>query len=276
MRQAVKKPSPTHKKAILGHPKNNEPAKSILPAHTQDRVQRAAAVPKSKLISRFGGHVPSSAKPKIDVLPVRQSPVAVQPEPSILSTTLQHATSPFQHAIDRATSHTEPKPKKTKAHHKLAHRIGVKPKLISIGTSALAFVLIAGFIAYQNVPNVTMRVATAKAGVRGTLPGYQPSGFSMQGPIKFSPGQIMISYKSNSDDRNFDVVQKASEWNSDTLLKNHVAVGSRPYQIFHDKDKTIYLYEGSNATWVEQGIWYEIKGSSALSSDQLLRMAKSF
>jgi hypothetical protein len=69
--------------------------------------------------------------------------------------------------------------------------------------------------------------------------------------------------------------QRSSEWNSDALVQNFVATSRRAYQSYQDNGKTIYIYEGNNATWVDGGVWYQIEGNASLNSDQLLRIAKS-
>jgi len=107
------------------------------------------------------------------------------------------------------------------------------------------------------------------------MPSYKPGGFALSGPITYSTGKISVSYQSNSDNRSYRVTQSNSAWNSETLLDNFVAVNRRAYQTFQDRGKTIYIYDGSNATWVDRGVWYQIEGASSLSSDQLLRIANS-
>lgn len=278
MRSVVKKPNEVSRKVVMdGVAKHSShPAPKAAKKTDPHRIERATAISKSRLISKFGSGVPHAVKPKFDVLPVQAAPKRPEVEAKeALFETLHHAVSPFQHALEHASSHTQAKHKKTRAHHKVAHKLGIKPKVLGAGVTTLSVLLLVGFFAYQNVPNLAMRVAAAKAGVNGSLPSYQPSGFAIQGPIQLSAGQVTVSYKSNSDDRSFSLVQRASEWNSDALLKNYVATDNRPYQTYQDEDKTIYMYDGGNATWVERGVWYQIEGKKALSSDQLLRMAKS-
>ena len=135
--------------------------------------------------------------------------------------------------------------------------------------------ILGGYFAYNNVPNLAMRVASARSGISGSMPGYQPSGFSLGGPIEYKTGQISISFKSNSDNRSYTVTQRNSDWNSETLLENHVAMGKRQYQTFQDKGKTIYMYDGDSASWVDNGVWYEIDGNTSLNTDQVLRIANS-
>jgi hypothetical protein len=119
-----------------------------------------------------------------------------------------------------------------------------------------------------------MRVASARSGVHGSLPGYQPAGFGLNGAISYKPGQITVSYKSTSDNRSFQITQSVSSWNSDTLRDSYVATNHPSYQMVNPKGKTVYLYD-SNATWVDGGIWYRVEGDSQLNSDQLQNIANS-
>lgn len=120
-----------------------------------------------------------------------------------------------------------------------------------------------------------MRIAASRAGFNAAIPSYQPSGFGMKGPIEYGPGQVTLNFKSNSDERNFHVTQRVSSWNSEALLTNFVTTNNKSYQTYQDKGRTIYIYDGSNATWVSNGVWYQIEGKSNLNSDQLIKLANS-
>jgi len=165
--------------------------------------------------------------------------------------------------------------KTTKKRSRLMKKLGVSKRTMSMGSGALAVVLLAGFFAVQNVPNLSMRVAATRAGFDATMPGYKPAGFSFKGPIKYSPGQVSVSYASNTDKRSYEVKQKASNWNSDALLANFVVSEGKQYQTFQDRGRTMYIYDKSNATWVDGGIWYQIEGESNMTTDQLIRIASS-
>lgn len=125
------------------------------------------------------------------------------------------------------------------------------------------------------MPNISLRYAVARSGVAANLPGYQPAGFALNSRIKYNPGQVVLSYQSNSDDRNYTITQSESNWNSDTLMSNYVATKTEQPQRYEDKGRTIYLYGESNATLVSNGVWYDIKGDAKLTSDQLIRIATS-
>src|SRR5690606_23737838 len=125
-------------------------------------------------------------------------------------------------ALAKATSHQQSKVKKPKLKHRVAKKLKISPKLVSDGSFALAFLLLGGFFAYQNIPGLTMRLAASRSGVQGSLPTYQPSGFSLGKNIAYKPGQITINYYSNSDDRSYTVTQSKSSWNSQALHEHFV------------------------------------------------------
>jgi hypothetical protein len=154
-------------------------------------------------------------------------------------------------------------------------KLGVSRRALSMSSAVLAVALLAGFFAIQNVPNLSMRVAATRAGFDAAMPGYKPAGFSFKGPIKYSPGQVSVSYESNTDARSYEVKQKASNWNSDALLANFVVAEGKQYQTFLDRGRTLYIYDQSNATWVDDGVWYQIEGQSNMTTDQLIRIASS-
>ncbi|MCA9333091.1 hypothetical protein KDA00_04440 [Candidatus Saccharibacteria bacterium] len=248
------------------------------------RESRAMRISQSKLISKFGNEVKKITK---------YSPISIVEPPNIktdsqgseneanpnnlskISDNVLHSKSNFKENILSSTSHRANKKKKTFKSHKIAKKLRVSPRVLNISLIAFSLLILGGYFAYNNVPNLAMKLASTRSGISGTMPDYQPNGFALDGPLKYQAGQIVISFKSNSDDRSYKVTERNSEWNSDTLLQNHVAANRRPYQTFQDKGKTIYIYDGDSASWVDNGIWYEISGNSSLSTDQVLRIASS-
>jgi hypothetical protein len=178
-------------------------------------------------------------------------------------------------ALTNAHSHTEPTHKVPKKRSKLIGKLGISSKSAAMSSAVLAGVLLGGFFAIQNVPNLAMRVAATRAGFDATMPGYQPSGFSFKGPINYNSGQVTVSFRSNTDTREYDLTQRSSNWNSDALLANYIIDENKQYQTYTDRGRTLYIYDGSNATWVDNGIWYQVEGQSNMTTDQLIRIAAS-
>lgn len=295
MRGAVKKPAVATKR----QPDSQGPtiSKSHLGQSTE-LVEKAKSIKQSPHISRYGDvqHRTSVVK-KVQPLEVKKdtnssttlthetktahsdvarqaiSAAQTQPHSGRSKATSEH----IERALGSATAHEQqPHPAEhTKRRKKFAHKMGISTKAMAISSSVLAGVVLGGFFALQNVPNLSMRVAAARAGFDASMPGYSPSGFSYNGPINYSPGQVTISFSSNTDDRQYNVTERASNWNSDALLSNFVASGNGQYQTYLDRGRTLYIYNGSNATWVDNGVWYQIEGESDMTTDQLVRIAAS-
>ena len=263
-------------------------ASSIVSApifHVEQRHKRANNIARSNLISRFSPNDPEpllvtktvslrvKSRPKEHISGHNNTPIAdsleTEPKTSV-------SEDIFTAALGRATSHQKPTLKKGRK-HRVAKKLGISARAANIVVSVAIVVALGGFIAYQNVPNIAMHMAVAKAGVNAALPGYKPSGFAISRQIQATPGQVVINFHSNSDSRNFSITQTASDWNSQTLLDNYVALNDQQYQrLSQDNGKTIYIYGDTSATWVDGGIWYNITGKSSLSNDQLLKIANSF
>lgn len=172
-------------------------------------------------------------------------------------------------SLQNATSHTQ-------KHHTVAKKNRFfLSSFRKLSTVAASFVLLAGFFTYQNIASLSVRYASSRSGVTANLPGYRPSGFTLSRTVNYGPGKVTISFVSNSDDRNFVIDQQKSDWNSQSLLSNYSELASNAVQTYENGGKTIYLYGDSNATWIDRGIWYDIKGNSRLTSDQLLKIANS-
>lgn len=289
MRQVVKKPAvqpssppkPVSKHVIV------KPT-LVSSAHLQKSADMSR---KNPFVSRYGDiQHRSTVVKKVQALEVKKpdSHTVSTIAPQIIShntNTGSHATTGrskatsmmLERGLANANSHelpTLPSTHKTKR-KKLAHKLGISARAMAISSTVLAGVLLGGFFAIQNVPNLSMRVAAARAGFNASMPGYNPSGFSFKGPIKYSPGQVTISFNSNTDDREYTVTQRATNWNSDALLSNYVVTSNKQYQTYLDRGRTLYIYDESNATWIDNGVWYQVEGNSDMTTDQLVRIASS-
>lgn len=282
MRDIVKRPKLGRRSALPskkpGPSKVNEALLTPI-SLARERIDRSLAVPRSKLVSRFNDFAdqPRLVK-KTMPLAVKKAPVDIISHHHV-PPVLTAVTSLSQDLFTVAANQVEESLNKhetgsNKTHHKV-RKSGRKSKLFVVSSATLAIAVFVGFFAYQNAPSAAFRLAAKRAGVRASLPGYKPSGYAMKGPLQSAPGQITIRFKSNSDERSFTVTQRSSNWNSESLLDNYVATNRRNYQTVSDKGKTVYIYDDSNATWVDGGIWYQIESDSNLSSDQLLNIAAS-
>jgi hypothetical protein len=266
-----------HKAAQKSQTLNRRIVKKTPASHVQSAATQQKPA-KSPSITKFAPH-PAGIKPApvqtADIAPIahpimnsskfntnvaQQQPAAPKPAQTIKQEALSDA-------IQRAPKHSA-----GAQQIKQPRRFG---RFMSVGSAGIALLLLGGYFTYLNMPNLSVRVAAAQAGVDATYPEYRPDGYSLSGAIAYSEGEVDIKFASNSGPKNFTISQKKSGWDSSAVLNNHVkqAAGEN-YITYSEGGLTIYTY-GSNAAWINNGVLYTIDGDAPLSSDQIRRIATS-
>jgi len=235
---ATPKPATTHRAVISDMAPIKHPLQAKL-AHSQ---------PKSE-----------SAKPLHARAMSQQSTHHVQPKP---------AAQIKQTAIAKAMAQEKPT-KKQKTSFAKRH-----PRLVNAASASLAVVLLAGYLTYVNLPNLSVRVAAVQAGIDASYPSYRPSGYSLNGPVAYNDGEVTMQFASNVGSEDFTVKQTKSSWDSSALLDNYVQQQNSDYITFNDSGLTIYVYD-TNAAWVSGGVLHTIEGDAPLTNDQIRRIATS-
>lgn len=240
-----------------------------------NREQRAHEIAQSGAIQKFNpsGHEPTPIERTV-VPPVRARVAApVERSKHQAIATRSHTPKPteqdiFEAAIAHATSHEQLAP----AH--LTRKRRTRRRVANVLAGISAFFIIAGLVSYLNMPKIELKIASLRAGFSASIPTYQPQGFSIEDGVKTADNQISINFQSKSGSH-FKLTQQPSNWNSTTLYDNIVAVTGNQHQVVESSGRTIYLYDGTNATWVNGGVWYQISGNAELSQDQVARLATS-
>ena len=178
----------------------------------------------------------------------------------------------FAEALAQAKSHEEPGHKVSKL--KSAKRKGSRARKVMIAGASLAvFVALCGIVGFQNRQQIQLQMASAKAGFAVASPLYIPQGYKSTG-VTSASGNAAALYKSDTQ-QTFSIIQKKSNWNSETLLDSFVATSNQDYRGFQSNGRTVYVYGKGNATWVNGGVWYQIKDAKGLSDQQLVKIAAS-
>ena len=149
------------------------------------------------------------------------------------------------------------------------------PRFGSALAGIAAVVMLGGYLTYINMPGLSMKIAATRANVAATYPSYNPSGYSFNGPVAFSSGEVKVKFKSNTNAYAYTVTEKSSPWDSQALLDNYVAPKNNDYITLQESGLTIYLHD-NKASWVNGGVLYSVDYESApLSSDQIQKIASS-
>jgi hypothetical protein len=286
MRHAVSKPAPSFKRHAKVQQRADilvkQPSITVKPKFSSyqldpKRVMRAKQTQRHPEANRY-------AQPR-PVLAAMTSPAATlsaSPRQATIAKMNQQPTQPkqtaqgraadiFEQALARANSHKE-KPG-VRRHTKHRHAF-FGPRALSFSSAAFALLLIVGFFAWQQKASLTMRYAAAKSGVSASLPGYKPAGFSA-GKFSYSPGVVAVSFSNAASGDSFALIERSSSWDSQALRDSFVASKSRTYQTIDAAGRTIYSYGSNNATWVDNGVWYQVNSQGSLSTNQLVQLALS-
>ncbi len=281
MRAAVKRP--TLSKSQDQESKLHKPH---VAAASPDRVLRAKTIIKNSRIEHFGKlraksssivtRRPQAISPATRPSLAASSSAAAstslsKPLPSMVtSASHQQLERLLDQALIQADAHKQALRSRTKGWR----RFMFASKWLTLCASSLAVLLLGGFFAWQNIPQVSMRVAATRAHVSASVPAYTPLGYSYAAPVSANNGKVSISYKTpGNSDKSYTITQQASNWDSSSLAANGVPKDSQASQI---NGTTIYTYGSQdNAKWVNHGVLFTIQDKANLSSDQILQIANS-
>jgi preprotein translocase subunit SecY len=272
MRTGLKKPSKIVKpiKQLQAPIRLKQPTTAIKSHYSATSSQRVEGIHRSSQIKHFSQHhYPESPRWGVS------SPAepGALPTAKIIDSVTQQ-TNKLQNIIGRglqkATSHDQPNP----VHQGLKHkRKKTKFRIFNTVVASLAVILILGFIVYKSMPDIDVRIASAKSGVHAEIPGYIPTGFKFVGPVKYGQGTVTVIFTSKTG--SFRVVQQNSTWDSVGLRDNFVSTIDPNFKVVQAGGRIVYLYSQANATWVNGGIWYQITDNADLSTASLLKIVTS-
>ncbi len=156
-----------------------------------------------------------------------------------------------------------------------------KPKsskvLKPLGVAAsILLVFLAGYYLWRtNYPSLAFKIASSKAGISATMPGYVPDGFELNGNIQSSPGSVSYNLQ-NPGSRKIQITQSKTDWDSQALAENYISPKADNYIALQAQGLTIYMMGSSQANWVNKGTWYRIESpSNSLTQEQVIKMATS-
>lgn len=249
--------------------------------HTKRAI--TPAITKSEHITRFAPTesnkkpVKPIARQAIDIAPTKhhlvnraeQRVAAKQPEQRTLKPSDILKREAIAEATNRMPARHSKKPIKVQKKRSTLRRFA------SIGTISLAVLILGAYFTYLNMPTLSTRVAASQAGINASYPAYNPTGYSLSGPVAFQQGSVQMKFAANASPDNYTLSQTHSDWDSSAVLDNYITpkAGS-DYTTTTTGGLTIYTYN-KNAAWVNRGILYTIEGNAPLSNDQIQRIATS-
>lgn len=277
MRTVVKRPAqPKRAHGVSGL---TQQPKTLVVAHGASKPKHQSTLQhaKSPSITKFASS--QTVIKKTVHLPVTPAPVSGQthhtrydisntpPTPTVKKTDLPlHMLHQdlFETALQGASSHKAKPLKRTRSRRK---------RLMQLGASAMTVALLVAFYAYQNAPNLALKRASSTIGFNAQIPGYRPNGYRLAGPVQYSPGKVSLAFHSTTDSSNYTLTQQASQLNEAGLAANFLS--GHNYQRVSANGHSGFVYDGSNITWINNGVWYNLSGTAKLSEEQLVKIASS-
>lgn len=261
-----------HKQTQKSHTLNRHVVKKQAPPKSVTRPTHA----KSPMITKFAAHpsaptrqhhLVSDIGPSVHpIVHKAQSRLESSPKQS-LSTAVKPAAIIKKEAIAEAM--------KKAPHHNTAKPVKAgrrTPRMFSLASMALAVLLLAGYFTYINLPNLSVRVAAAQAGIDASYPEYRPDGYRLSG-VNYNKGSVSLKFAANAGPQSFVITQQQTAWDSTAVKENYVAPNwGNDVMSYAERGLTIYAHEG-NAAWVNGGILYTISGDAPLSSSQVRSIA---
>lgn len=233
-------------------------ANSIDPA----RLKRAHTIHKSSQIGRFISHATAPIRPRVAPVSVAAAPTHRQP---VVAAPTANKQNIFEQALATATSHETKYKAPARKQHKKAFRVSaVIASLLVIG----------GVLVFLNRQTLEMQVASIQAGFNANAPSYVPSGYKKD-TTAVEGKSVSINYVSPEDQTTYSLTQEPSDWNSESLLSTIVSRTGGTYRVLQHNGRTIYIYDGNKAAWVDGGVLYTITGGAPLSTDQITSIAAS-
>lgn len=285
----LQKSKTLNRKYIAREPKPVEQVETPAITHTPERKAvhaiskhrapaPAAPRPRHEAVSRFHKPAqPASAHHKVinDMGPVKhplQAKVEAKQQP-VAQRVVKPSDVLKKEAIATAIAATPAK--HTKKSVKPERKTAKVQRFAGLASASLAVLILGAYLTYLNMPAISTRVAAAQAGINATYPGYQPSGYSLSGPVAYELGDVTMKFAANGSSQSYTLSQSRSEWDSSAVLSNYITPQAGDnYSETTTSGLTIYRY-GTSAAWVNGGILYTISGNAPLSNDQIQRIATS-
>lgn len=282
----LQKSSTLHRKYVkLDSIKRPEPVVEAPSAHVTHTISTHHQLTKSQATTKTQGivHFNSSAavrptiKQKVisDIAPAphalanRAAKKLARPE---VKTVIKPSQIIKQEAIARAMAQTPDKRDRKEVTQSRSPKL---KRFAGLASGALAVLLLGGYFTYLSMPSISTRVAAAQAGIDANYPGYQPTGYSLSGPVAYQQGRVTMKFAANAAPSSFTLDQTKSGWDSSAVLDSYVRPKAGDnYMTTTANGLTVYSY-GTNAAWVNRGILYTISGDAPLSDDQIQRIATS-
>lgn len=242
-----------------------------------DRLARASGTPKSPLVARHAMTAPGLSPVFVPIAvqpsptPTPAAPPVVPPPipgndgvpPAPAPTPDNKPTDIFEHALANANHFVDIRT------HKELYRKKARAHIASMVFGSLALIVVASFVAYQNSPTLQLKVATTRTGISAHIPNFAAAGFSFNG-LRADSDKLIFGFRGTKG--TYELTQTSTNFNDANMIQAIGATnanGTPVYQVVMAGNTMVYRFNNTNATWVSDGQWYTVSGTSALTNQQV-------
>ncbi|KKU19852.1 MAG: hypothetical protein UX30_C0007G0125 [Candidatus Saccharibacteria bacterium GW2011_GWA2_46_10] len=257
MRRIVNK---AHSKVKVG----KNPIKKALVGRNPVREAHAKLTPQHHRVKHFGilttrsgrikdTEITSSASKRSKALALASPIPSVAASPSH-----QRLERLLDYALARADAHKQSRRKRSRGPAKLLH---ILPKWLTVLLIVLTLGSLAGFVAWQKIPAISMKVAASKAHVDSAIPNLP--GYTVAAPAQEKDGIVTIELKAIADPANtVTVTKKAISTAESTNLSEKSCPNDNQIQTFSQDGATSFICGQTNkAVGVVGGVMTEIQAN---------------
>ncbi len=279
-------PSITLKRESVGRPSNNDKNKEKitsskiklkrtikrLPAISKTgldsgRLIRAKSVEKSPKISRFNHPAVIEKKTATTLKTGYQAKNFVpledyfnEEDDELFNKAIRRANL-YQRSIDERESINKPS------------YSGFNRKIVVAAVTGL--VIFMGFLTIVNLPNSKSVILSRSTGFMAQIPSFSLAGFSQTNQVS-KMGLFSTTYSSNTDNRNYSIEESPTSMSSTQLKNSYVSTHYRNYIDLRYSQTEIFISSNlTQATWIKNNVWFKLSNNSALSLNQISKLALS-
>ncbi len=279
MRGALKKPA---------EPLNK--IQNLRPGFNPQREIRAKQTAKHNKVDRFGGFVSSTNKlvENRGKEPLLQGEVISRTAPKRARSSAASAVMPsmvasasharlermLDEALTTADAHKQAMRYEAARHFWQKPGFFNKKRWMKLSVLLITMLGVSFFVAWQKIPQLSVKLAGMQAHVDAAIPGYKPSGYALSGPAKAANHGVTIQYASAEDKNKIYTVQEQSSNQDSTSLIADNSSPSQAVQTAQANGIPIVIVR-NKVKCVSNGTMTTITNKAGLSPDELLSIAKS-
>lgn len=254
MRSVVKKPiisKSRDKKTPLGHKPSRDLRANMVSMHPS--VRHHGKQVNGDIVSHEGEVLPRNTG--------RSTALAISAATPQLAAgaSHQHLERLLDYALARADAH---KRKQQREHNGPAKLLHILPKWLTITLIIIIVGTISGFVAWQKVPALSLRVAASKAHVDASVPDLP--GYAISAPATVKNGAISVQYKAVTDStKTVTVTKKVSDTKDASAVAKETCPNDNQIQTFQQSGSIGFICgQTKEAVDIENGVITQIKSDS--------------